>query len=519
VGSRHPHLFSAIAPVYGGADYHTQLPEAVLGKLNAAEKTLWDRRTTFAQLESLRNLPIYVLHGDADKSVNVDFSRHAVRVLQRWGYDVRYRELPGRGHEDMKTQASVVDWLVKQRRVAHPPQVRLRSAELAYAQAHWVRLDRPEHPHEFLEADAEVIGQNRIRLDTRNALAATLTPGPLVDPKQPVEVIWNGVTHELPVKDGRVELRDASDRPGALSKNALVAGPFSAVTNTPFAIVRGTISQDPAMARMCALKADAAVANWRTWQNQEPRLFDDTKLTDEEAARYSLLLIGGPAENAVTRRLAGRVPLDVRKDAVVIDGRTFPVQDGYVALAYPNPLNAERHVGIVAGTSSGGLWFWEPGDRTPNDWDFVVVDGRSTPAASAVERGFPFFERGRVVSGVFDRNWRLDERGLVQGDQALRAQATPVDPPKLATVDPAVFDRLVGRYDLGPVKVAVRREGAKLIGEQDGAPAVELLPESETRYFLAMQNLRLSFELDESGRANGMVVKVQGQEIKGKRIE
>jgi hypothetical protein len=123
------------------------------------------------------------------------------------------------------------------------------------------------------------------------------------------------------------------------------------------------------------------------------------------------------------------------------------------------------------------------------------------------------------VSGVFDRDWRLDERGLVRGDAELRAKATPVEAPKLAEVSPAVFDRLAGRYDLGMVKVSVRREGNRLIGEQEGSQAVELLPESETSYFLAEQNLRLSFELDANGRATAMVVKVQGQEIKGKRVE
>ena len=289
--------------------------------------------------------------------------------------------------------------------------------------------------------------------------------------------------------------------------------------NTPFAIVKGTIAADPAMRKMCALKADAAIMNWRGWQKQEPRVFEDTQLTDAEAARYSLLLIGGPAENAVTKRLAGRIPLEVRQDAVVIDGKAFEVKDGLVAMVYPSPLHAERYVGIVAGTSAGGLWFWEPGDQMAGDWDFWIQDGRTASAAASVQRDFPFFERGRVVSGVFDRNWRLDESGLVRGDSGLRAKAAPVEPPRLAEVNPAVFDRLVGRYDLGPVKVAVRREGDRLIGEQEGQPAVELLPESETSYFLALQNLRFSFELDTGGRATTMLVKVQGQEIKGKRVE
>jgi dienelactone hydrolase len=518
VGTRNPQLFSAIAPVFGGADYHSQLPEPALEKLNAGEKQLWDRRTSFVQLESLLNLPIYVLHGDADKSVSVDFSRYVVRMLQRWGYDVRYRELPGRGHEDMKTQPALVDWLVKQRRLPYPRHVRVRSAELPYAAAHWVRLDRFEEPTAFLEADAEVIGPNRIRLDTRNVLAATLTPGPLVDAAKPVEVVWNGKPRGTAVTDGRIELHAEGDRPSALAKTRAVSGPFNDVVNTPFAIVTGTIASDPAMRKMCWLKAQAAVDNWRIWQNQSPRLFKDTELSDADAARYSLLLIGGPAENAVAMRLASRIPLELRKDAILIDGTAFDVQDGLVAMVYPSPLNAERYVGIVAGTSAGGLWYWEPMDRLPGDWDFVVVDGRSAPAAGAVQPDFPFAERGRVVSGLFDRDWRLHEAALVRGDGELRAKATAIVPPKLVEVASAAFDKLAGTYDVGGAKVTVRREGERLVAEQEGAPPVELLPESETSYFLAIQNLRILFETDASGKATGLVVKVPGQDIKGKKI-
>lgn len=519
VATRHPQLFSAIAPVFGGADYHSQLPEPALAKLDADEKKLWDRRTSFAQLESLLNLPIWVLHGDADKTVSVDFSRYAVRVLQRWGYDVRYRELPGRGHEDLKAQSAVVDWLVAQRRVTHPRRVRVRSAELRHAEAYWVRLDEPEDVSGFLEADAEVIGANRIRLDSRNARAVTLTPGPLLDPAQPVEVIWNGRPEAAAVKDGRLELRAAAEPAAPLVKTRAVSGPFNDLANTPFAIVAGTISSDPAMRKMCALKAQAAVDNWRIWQSQGPRLFKDTELGEADAARYSLLLIGGPAENAVAKRLAAQIPLELRSDAVVIDNTAFEVHDGFVALVYPSPLNAGRYVGIVAGQSPGGLWFWEPTDRMPGDWDFVVADGRSSAAANAVQPGFPFPERGRIVSGLFDREWRLRGAALVRGYAEARAKAVPVAAPQLADVDPATFDRLAGRYDLGPVKVAIRRDGGRLMAEQEGSPAVELLPESETSYVLALQNLRVQFELDAAGKATGMVVKVPGQDLKGKRMD
>ena len=124
------------------------------------------------------NVPIFVPHGDADKAVNVEYSRWAVRMLQRWGYDVRYHELPGRGHEDMKVQPGIGSGCCSTGGVAHPRHVRVRSAELQSARrVLGAPRPRPERPMDFLEADAEVIGPNRIRLDTRNVPAADAAPG------------------------------------------------------------------------------------------------------------------------------------------------------------------------------------------------------------------------------------------------------------------------------------------------------------------------------------------------------
>ena len=83
-----------------------------------------------------------------------------------------------------------------------------------------------------------------------------------------------------------------------------------------------------------------------------------------------------------------------------------------------------------------------------------------------------------------------------------------------------MFDRLVGRYDVGPgVKVLVKREGNRLLAIQEGNPPVELLPESERSYVILMQNLRLVFETGPDGRATGVVVQLPGQDVRGARVE
>ena len=516
VATRNPEVFAAIAPVFGGADYRAQLEKAVLTKLTPAERFLQERRSSWAQAEGLLNVPILVSHGDADKAVNVEYSRWAVRMLQRWGYDVRYHELPGRGHEDMKVQPGIWEWLLQHRRQTHPRHVRVRAADLPSAHAYWVRLTRAERPMDFLVADAEVIGKNRLRLDTRNVSAAELLPGPLVDASMPVEVIWNGQARSITPHEGRLELRAEGRAPAALEKTDRLAGPFEDAANTPFAIVLGTIARDPEMRRACEWKLKAFVAFWRDWQKVEPRVFQDTGISDADAARYSLLLIGGPGENAVAKRLAGRIPLAVRPDAIVVDGKAFPAADAGVSLVYPSPLNPERYVAVLAGTSAGGLWFadWQNGE-----WDFQIVDGRSA-AAAALDPPGQFPERGRIVSGDFDERWRLDESFVVRGDEALRAKATPMVAPRPVTLPAAALDRVTGTYEIpGGPRVRVFREGSRLMGAQEGQGSGELVPESETEFFVIGESIRLAFEKDAAGKATAMIVKLPGQEIRANRVE
>jgi enterochelin esterase-like enzyme len=516
VATRNPEVFAAIAPIYGGSDYRAELEPAVLAKLTPAERFLRERRSSWAQAEGLLNLPILVSHGDSDKSVNVEYSRWAVRMLQRWGYDVRYHELPGRGHEDMKVQPGIWEWLLQHRREPFPRKVRVRAADLQSAHAYWVRLTGAERPMDFLVADAEVIGPNRLRLDTRNVVAAELRPGPLVETSRPVEVVWNGVSRTLTVEDGRLEPRAEGHVAAALEKTDRRAGPFEDVTSTPFAIVLGTTARDPDMRSACEWKAKAIVAFWRDWQKVEPRVFKDTEISDADATRYSLLLVGGPGENAVAKRLAARIPLEVKPDAVVVDGKAFPATDAGVSLVYPSPLDPERYVAILAGTSPGGLWFAEWQNV---GWDFQVVDGRSAEAATLNPPGrFP--ERGRIASGYFDEAWRLNEAYVVRGDEALRAKASPMPPPKPVTLPVAALDTVVGTYQIpnGP-RIRVYREGSRLMGGQEGQGGGELVPESETQYFVLGEGFRVAFEKDAAGKASVMVVKVPGREMRATRVE
>ena len=51
-----------------------------------------------ATVERMRDVPEYVVHGDADPTVNVAGSRAMVAAMKAAGVDVKYVEVPGGNH-------------------------------------------------------------------------------------------------------------------------------------------------------------------------------------------------------------------------------------------------------------------------------------------------------------------------------------------------------------------------------------------------------------------------------------
>jgi dienelactone hydrolase len=518
VATRHPDLFAAIAPVFGGTDYHAYMSEEDLAKLTPIDRFFNEKQSSWSMADGLLNVPIFVHHGDADQSVNVEYSRWGVRLLQRWGYDVRYHEYPGRSHEALESQNGNmnIEWFLKHRRNPDPRHVRLRSAELRNASAYWVHVRQSASPLAFMVVDAEFVDGNVLRLDTENILDIELTPSTaLVDTAKPVKVIWNGAAREMRFQDGKVHLTAAGYEPATLHKNGRLPGSIADFAVTPFAVVVGTVSKDPEMVALCRAKASAFVENWREWQKQQPRVFADTAIGEAEMAKYSLLLIGGAEANKVTARLAAGIPLRISADRIAIDGKDFPVKDVALQMIYPHPLNAERYVWIAAGTSTNGMYFNELNPQRLYDWDYVIRDGL-IPAykqrASVLQT--------RIVSGMFDSNWRFNDTLAQRGDTAIRAKGRLRHRPnENLSVSPKLLDSYVGRYQItkGPL-VEIFRDGKRLRVKAQGADGDAMVPESEMSFSIPKYDLWLSFVRDHSGKVTG-VTGYQDGDFEGKKLD
>ncbi len=507
IASRHPDVFAAAAPVYGGWDFRitnvSSLSTAPPPKTALSAYGL-ERSSSFSHAENLLHVPLLVTHGDADASVHVENSRHAVKLLQRWGYDVRYHEMPGWGHEDLGQRLAIVDWLLTHRRESAPRTVRLRSPDLAAASAYWVSVRAFEHPAEIIRVNAEVLQPGIVRVDSTNVAALRLdVPEAYRAASGALRVIWNGETHELRAKDGRVTLGSPPDAP--LSKRPGLEGPLPAVFETPFAVVVGTTSTNARMRELIQSRAEWFAQQWLDWQKHPLRVLKDTEVSREHERKFSLILFGDADENAVTKRFADRLPFSASADGIVVDGRKFAVADSVLQAIYPSPSAADRYVYVVAATSPDGMYFWKPQivnfamGFAATQFDWLIQDGRRPPP------GTTDLQAANVASGVFDASWRRQDRWTVLRDEAEASQWTLRHLPKKDfVVSPSALQAAAGRYEVAPgFVVTLRIEDENIIIDIPGEPSISMIAESDSIFVDPKTGNAVEILRDENGKVTG----------------
>jgi poly(3-hydroxybutyrate) depolymerase len=527
VATRHPELFAAMAPIFGGGDYHVYNSKESLEKMNSWEIYLLDKSSSTAQLEVLANMPILVTHGDKDPAVDVNLSRYLVRMLQRWNYNVRYKEVPGMGHSEVGVWDDIIQWMLQYKRNSAPRLVRVRAADLKNASAYWVTINQKKNPYEFMLADVEALEGNIIRVDSKNALELTLTPPkPLVDDKQPVKVVWNGKVVPIDIsKSKTIVLREDGYTPSTGSKTPLLSGPILDIQNTPYMVVIGTISKDTLMDKMIKLKSSFVIGDWKISQKYEPRVKKDIDVTDEDMKMYSLILFGGAEDNSITKKISEKIPFKVMNDEIRVDDKTFKVKDAILCTAYPNPFNRERYIGIIAATSGTGMSFFDIRRREQFQFDFIIADAK-----------IPLYSIGAkdnkilIASGFFNHNWKIDESYLQTGDEKLRAQCANVSMNSdLTTIitssskpSAELLAKYAGTYQIinGPEVIVTLANGVLKIAQTAQKEfAIVMHPLAENEFYVKEINLSVSFKKDLATQDYTLVIHQSGQDAESKKVK
>ncbi len=87
-------------------------------------------------------------------------------------------------------------------------------------------------------------------------------------------------------------------------------------------------------------------------------------------------------------------------------------------------------------------------------------------------------------------------------------------------VEPSVFDRYVGRYQLAPSAIlTVTRDDSRFLVQLTGQPRFDIFAESEKKFFLKVVDAQLTFETDAQNKAVAVVLHQNGIDQRAPRIE
>ncbi|MDH3285143.1 MAG: serine hydrolase, partial [Acidobacteriota bacterium] len=85
-------------------------------------------------------------------------------------------------------------------------------------------------------------------------------------------------------------------------------------------------------------------------------------------------------------------------------------------------------------------------------------------------------------------------------------------------IDPSVYDAYAGRYEFMGLICTIAREGDRLFSTLTGQPKLELHPRSETEFFLKEADVTFTFEREDGGQTDEVVIVDRGRRFVARRI-
>jgi serine-type D-Ala-D-Ala carboxypeptidase/endopeptidase len=171
---------------------------------------------------------------------------------------------------------------------------------------------------------------------------------------------------------------------------------------------------------------------------------------------------------------------------------------------------------------------WEPEDNSSFamglGWH-VARDGHTRwhTGQTGGYHGVVFVSRQLKTAVVVLANTATGEVDRLAEDVFRMLAGAEVEPREFAPaveVAADVMRRYVGRYALAPeFHLTVTLEEDRLMVQATGQPAARVFPKTDTQWFYKVVNAQLTFQTDEQGRCQGLILHQSGREMPARRVE
>ncbi len=255
-----------------------------------------------------------------------------------------------------------------------PDHIHFVTYTTAYHQCYWISVESLEKQYQRAEVDADRWG-DEIRVFTRNVSRIAIDGGK--------HVVIDGQSLDLANFGILVKTSDGWRRAGKAGryKKPGLQGPIDDAFKDAFLVVRPTGRPENKVAGQYINETlEQFCKEWAKYMRGDVRIKDDRAVTEEDVARYHLVLFGDEQSNKWTKRIAPMLM------------RAWPSAPLVPLMIAPNPLNPNRYVVFNSGHTfheeefkgSNALLY-------PRLGDYAMIN----PVLRTVVRG-----------GVFDTEWR-----------------------------------------------------------------------------------------------------------------
>jgi len=448
LGSHFPDRFAGIMPICGNTDINVWQEEWFWftpkdSPIANIRHFLREDTCAVTYAQNMLDIGILALQGESDNIVSPRHGLHMADALKAAGHpNYKIHMLPYVMHGMSVDYAKGLEPFVRDPRPKH---VTYKTAWLRYPGAYWLKITGIEKRLKHATIDGVADPEKKtIEIKTSNVTELAIESARLPFEGAPARVTLDGAAVDATKasrgdgvqsayvfrrgKEGWAPAPPEAAEGFAPRKTALLEGPVEHAFMSPFLVVSADnvgAKEKDLMRAAAKQAADELVALWRYRFAVPCRRKPANEVTNADIAGLNLVLIGGPEQNSLTRRvLDSRLIIALEGEAIRISGRQYAGPNAGATVCCPNPLNPQRYVVIIAGTTPRayadinvrfGNWFDWVGYDYRRHYDFAVFDDFTNGHSP----------ESFLVWGFFNEQWQMAPETTFEGVPDWRKRALP----------------------------------------------------------------------------------------------
>ena len=425
LGATFPGKWAGIAPCagyptlmgYGSAD--GKIPE---NSTNPVEQLLLrasNPSNVMALAQNYKASGIYILHGDADRTVSVEYARTMRNTLGAFHNDFSYYEYPNGSHwygDHSVDWAPLFDFFKwhRSKKAEDTDVLDFTTANPAISSHyHWIGIEQQILPLQYSRIQARRIpNEKALTITTDNVQTLTVHPSAFPANESFKIKIDNQDISGIFRLDGqslyfrKKDQWEAVEKPSIKEKGAHRNGTFKTAFNHRMVFVYGTLGNKDEN-EWAYNKARYDAETWYYRGNGAVDVIPDREFSLADYADRGVIIFGNATTNSAWNLVLGQCPIQVQKGTIKIGNETLSGNDLGGYFIYPRPDSPLASVAAVTGTGLAGMMATEANQYFTGGSGFPDYFIFST---SMLKEG----TKGVKMAGFFDNKWQFTPTDVVK---------------------------------------------------------------------------------------------------------